>query len=230
MAVCGPTDVLIVGQRPQIFHTEYAMDKWFGIHDGLAATARVPSIARSGERIRTAELVALFLCGAAAAAATGFMRSGLRIPGNSIIFSVIPMALGLALAPRRMAGFIMSAGAFGTASAFSAAGLCHYGAGAFVSLCLTGPLMDVALARARSGWQLYTGLVASGIVANLLALASRGASKLLGLDVSGGMRPFAGWWQQAIVTYMLCGAVAGLIGALCCFHLRKRQQESRGRS
>ena len=62
----------------------------------------------------------LFLCGAAAASTTGFIRLGLRIPGHAIVLVVVPMALGLALAPRRLAGFVMSAGAFGTATAVSA--------------------------------------------------------------------------------------------------------------
>ena len=125
---------------------------WFGVHDGLLTAARIPPIARFRERISTIELLLLLLCGAAAASATGFIRLGLRIPGHAIVLAVVPMALGLALAPRRLAGFVMSAGAFGTAAAFSLAGVCTYGSGAFVSLSLTGPVMDFALARARSGW------------------------------------------------------------------------------
>ena len=197
----------------------------FGVHDALVAAARIPPITRFRERISTAELLLLFLCGAAAASTTGFIRLGLRIPGNAIILAVIPMVLGLALAPRRLAGFIMSAGAFGTASAFNLAGLAHYGSGSIISLCLVGPVMDLALARARSGWRLYLGFMLAGISANLLALASRAASKLLGLDIAG-LRPFGDWWSQAALTYTLCGAVAGLIGAVCCFHLRGRRSQA----
>jgi H+/Cl- antiporter ClcA len=64
------------------------------------------------------------------------------------------------------------------------------------------------------------------VCASVLAMFARGASKILGLDVVATMRPFAIWWPQAILTYTLCGAVAGLIGALCFFHLRKQRQES----
>ena len=199
---------------------------WFRVHDGLLAAARIPPLARFRERISMAELLLLFLCGAAAASATGFIRLGLRIPGHAIVLAVIPMALGLALAPRRLAGFVMSAGAFGTATAFSLAGLTNYGTGAIISLYVTGPIMDFALARARSGWRLYLRLVLAGIIANLLALTSRGASKLLGLDLAS-MRPFATWWSQAVVTYTLCGAAAGLIAALCCFRLRGRKSQPR---
>ncbi len=196
----------------------------FRVHDGLLESARLPAIARGGQRISTAELLLLFLCGAAAASATGFIRLGLGIPGHAIVLAVVPMALGLALAPRRLAGFVMSAGAFGAANAFSLAGLTSYGTGAIVSLCVTGPILDFALARARGGWRLYLRLVLAGIIANLLALTSRGASKLLGFDLAS-MRPFATWWSQAAVTYTLCGAAAGLIAAACWFHLRDRKAQ-----
>ncbi len=195
------------------------MQNWFRIHDGLLEGARIPRITRIQERMSTAELELLLLCGAAAAVSTGFIRLGLRIPGHAIVLAVVPMALGLALAPRRFAGFIMSAGAFATANIFSLAGVSRYGTGAFVSLCLTGPILDFALTGARSGWRLYARLVLAGIVANLLALTSRGTSKLLGFDLAG-MRPFATWWSQAAVTYTLCGAAAGLIAAVCWFHFR----------
>lgn len=118
----------------------------------------------------------------------------------------------------------MSAGAFTTAAAYTGAGLAHFGSGAFVSLCLMGPMMDLALTWVRSGWRLYMGLLVAGIGTNMLALASRGGNKLLGLDP--GTRPFASWWTQAIVTYALCGAVAGLLGALCFFHFRKQRTDA----
>ena len=81
-----------------------------------------------------------------------------------------------------------------------------------------------AVSKFRSGWKLYFGLVLAGICTNLMALSSRGASKLLGLDL--GTRPFGSWWTQAIITYSLSGAIAGLIGALLFFHLRKQRSDS----
>ncbi len=198
---------------------------WFGVHDGLAAAGRIPAITRMRERISASELALLLMCGFAAAAASGLIRLGLRLPGHSIILSMLPMALGLALAPRRLAGFIMSAGAFTTAVAFNFAGVAHFGSGAFVSLCLIGPILDLVLTRFGKGRLLYAGLILAGIITNLAALGSRSISKLLGLDMAG-MRPFGGWWGQAIITYSLCGAVAGLIAALCFFHLHKQQAKS----
>jgi hypothetical protein len=201
------------------------IDKLFGIHYGLVTAGRIPYAMPMQQRISVLEIMLLFLFGIAAAVSSCLLHHGLRLPGSSIVFSLFPMALGLALAPRRNAGCIMGAGAMSAAALFNLTGLAHSGAGAFVSLCLLGPIMDFALAKARDGWRLYFGLITAGIATNMLALASRSSSKLLGFDV-GGMRPFGGWWAQAIVTYSLCGAIAGLIAAICFFHLRKQRSES----
>jgi len=195
------------------------IQNWFAMRNSLAAASRIISRERFRERITAAEIALLLLCGAAAALASGFLRLGLHIPGNAIIRVVVPMALGLSLAPRRFAGCIMSSGALGTAAVVTAAGLGPYDPGAFASLCLTGPIMDFALARAQSGWLLYLRLAFAGIIINLLALAMRAGTKLMGFDVADA-RPFVIWWPQALFTYILCGAVAGLIGAVCCFRLR----------
>ncbi len=202
------------------------IQNWFGVHHGLVAAARLSPKALVPGQTAAAELSLLFLCGAAAASATGLIRLHLGIPGHAIVLAVVPMIVGLSLAPRRLGGFVMSAGAVGTAATLSLTGLASYGSGAFTSLCLTGPIMDLALARTQTGWRLYLGLVLAGVSANLVALGSRASSKLLGLDFAG-MRPFDSWWLRAIVTYTLCGAVAGLIGAVCCF--RWRDRESRGK-
>lgn len=204
------------------------INRWFGIHDGLATAGRFPSIVRIKETVSASEIVLLLLFGTASGAAVGFIRTGLRFPGNSIVLAMLPMVLGLALVRRRNSGFIMGAGAFGSAAMFGMFGLAHYGAGAFVSLCLIGPILDLALTGARSGRWLYIGLVLAGIGTNLLALASRGIAKLLGLDVAG-MRPFGTWYIQASMTYALCGAVAGLIAAFLFFQFRKRQSDSQDR-
>ena len=85
--------------------------------------------------------------------------------------------------------------------------------------------MDFALTGAMTGWRLHWGLMLAGLGTNLLALGSRAATKLMGLD-TGDMRPFNIWWAQAIITYVLCGALAGLIGAICRFRLRRQRSES----
>ena len=119
-------------------------------------------------------------------------RAQVRVP----VLSALPMALGISLAPRRLSGTVMSAGALGTAWLLSTYGAARHGSGAFVSLLLLGPTMDVALRHVRGGWRVYAALVLAGVVTNLLALGSRAASKLFGLDLAGA-RPFDTWWLQA---------------------------------
>jgi hypothetical protein len=193
----------------------------FESHDGLLTATRFPALGRSDAEISGAEVAALLLAGAAAAVATGLIRVGLRIPGHAIVLAVLPMALGLALVPRRLAGVVMSSGALGTAGALSAAGFTHYGVGALTSMCLTGAMMDVALLGTVGGWQVYARFVGAGLVSNLAAFMQRGTSKFLALD-QPGTRIFNGWVSEAMITYTLSGAVAGLLGALCWFQFRSR--------
>jgi hypothetical protein len=189
---------------------------WFIAHEGLADAARLPSLAQVRQRISAAELLLLLTSGAAAAVAVGTAKLGLGIPGHSIVLAALPMVLGMALAPRRFAGSVMSAGALGSAWMLAGAGVAGFGAGSFVSLCLLGPMMDVALRNAQTGRRVYAALILAGVLTNVLALASRAGSKIIGLDLGG--RPFDSWWLQASMTYALSGAVAGLLGALCWFH------------
>jgi hypothetical protein len=147
------------------------------------------------------------------------VKLGLGIPGHAIVLAALPMAFGVSMAPRRLAGSTMTLGAMGTASLLAGMGVASYGSGSLVSLGLLGPMIDVALRSVRSAPRVYAALVLSGIATNLLALASRASAKLLGIDPG---RPFDAWWLQAIVTYTLSGAVAGLLGALLWFHFRER--------
>ena len=197
------------------------MNDWFVVHEGLVGSGRLPSLARPRQRISALELLLLLTSGAAASTFVGMAKLGLGIPGHAIVLATLPLAFGLSLAPRQFAGSIMSAGALGTAWILRATGAASYGSGALVSLCLLGPMMDIALRGVRSGWRVYAALVLSGVATNLLALASRAAPKLLGFDIAGG-RPFDSWWLQAMVTYPLSGVVAGLLGAFCWFHLNDR--------
>ncbi len=193
----------------------------FRFHGDLDGAARVPPLGHADARISVSEVAVLLLSGVIAAAATAFVRPGLRIPGHSIVLSVFPMAFGLALTPRRFAGSIMSSGALTTAWLLRRTGAATFGVGALTSLCLTGPLLDVALIGARRGWRLYLRLILAGVVSNVLAFTSRGAAKLIGLDLPG-TRQFGEWWTQAVGTYAISGAVAGLISAAVWFQLRRR--------
>jgi hypothetical protein len=191
----------------------------FDVHNGLVSSRRIPALGRAGSRISVAEVAILILAGAAAACASAYVRLGLRIPGHAVVLAVVPMALGLSLAPRRLGGMIMGGSAFATASGLTAAGLASYGTGAMTSLCLSGPFMDVALAWASGGWRVYASLVAAGLATNVAAFLQRSASKLLEMD-KPGTRLFDEWWREATLTYLLSGAVAGLLGAFFWFQFR----------
>src|SRR6185503_10198300 len=194
----------------------HMVDDWFVVRDGLIGAARFPSLARPLHRISAIECLLLLTCGASSAAAIAFIKLSLGIPGHSIVLAALPMALGMSLAPRRFSGSMMSVGALATAWSLTQFGGVRFGSGAFASLLLLGPIMDVAMSRARSGWRVYASLVAAGVVTNVLALGSRALPKFLGFDLPGA-RPFDSWWLQASLTYTLSGVVAGLLGAFCWF-------------
>jgi len=193
---------------------------WLLVHEGLAGSTRLPSLTRHGQRVSAVELALLMASGAAAAIVIGVVKLGLGIPGHSIVLSALPMAFGLSAAPRHMAGSVMSVSALMTGLLLSAAGGVRYGSGAIISLALIGPMMDAALRRVQSGPRVYVALALAGVAANLLALTSRATTKILGLDI--GSRPFDSWWLLALGTYTASGIVAGLLGAICWFHFRRR--------
>jgi hypothetical protein len=197
------------------------VDDWFVIRDRLIGAARFPSLARHQHRISAVECLLLLTCGASSAAAIAFIKLSLGIPGHSIVLAALPMALGMSLTPRRFSGSMMSVGALATAWSLTQFGGVRFGSGAFASLLLLGPIMDVAMSRARTGWRVYASLVAAGVVTNTLALGSRALPKLLGFDLPGA-RPFDSWWLQASITYTLSGVVAGLLGAFCWFQFNDR--------
>ena len=73
-------------------------------HAPLAETTRLPHFA--GGRAAWREFVVLLAFGAAAAALTTYVRLGIRVPGQSNLHAVIPIALALAVVPRCNAGSV----------------------------------------------------------------------------------------------------------------------------
>ncbi len=187
------------------------------IHDGLFASGRFPALSQPGRRIAVLEVGVLIFLGIGAAMMSLLPDFHLRIPGHAILRSVFPMALGLALVPRRWGGSIMGGSALATAFSLKATGFGGLGAGALTSLGLTGPLLDVALLWAGRNWQLYLAIVLSGLGSNLVALVVRGGLKAFTFDAG---RPFEEWGTQAVITYPICGILAGLISALFWFQMR----------
>jgi hypothetical protein len=202
------------------------------VHEGLLTSSRMPALSRPGQAVSAIELAVLGLLGAAAAAATMLLDLRLRIPGHAILQSVFPMALGMALVPRRLAGSIMGASALATALLFQAVGA-GGGPGALTSLALTGPLLDLALLGATRPWRLYLGFVLAGLGSNLAAFFVRWGFRAIDLvhraggGGGGGGRRMAEWLALAPWTYTLCGLLAGLLSALVWFHLRRRREPAK---
>jgi hypothetical protein len=184
------------------------------VHDTLAESRRL-AITTPGTRPSTWELGALLTIGIAAGLALSFVKLNLRIPGHAILLTVAPLALGLALVPRRWAGSTMS-GAAGLT--MLAAG--HTGAGAVASMLVTGLFLDLALRNARGGVRLYAAFIAAGLAGNAVAFGVRGVTKIVGLDP--GTALFSSWWSHALVSYALCGAFTGLVCAALLFGWRKK--------
>lgn len=153
------------------------------------------------------------------------MDLDLRLPGHAILRAVVPLALGLALVPRRGAGSVMGGAALLTVLAHGVDGGAP-GWGAAASLALTGPILDFAARSARSGRAVYVALVAGGFVANAVAFAIRLGAKVVLHD---GGSPLAVWWPRASVTYSLCGIAAGLVSAVLWFRFGSRGADDAAR-
>jgi hypothetical protein len=197
----------------------------FAPQSGLRDSSRLRAISHS-TGISAAELASLFACGVLAALAVGFVHPSLRVPGHAILRGAIPMAMGLALVPRRLSGLVMAIGAGITAAAMSFAHVGTFPATSMVSVLALGPVLDLALLGRSAGWRLYLRFAAAGAVANLLAFALKLAGFKLGIEMAGGGGGGGGQLMNfgsfAIVSFLLCGALAGLISAAIWFRASRR--------
>ncbi|MEW4529151.1 hypothetical protein [Maioricimonas sp. JC845] len=188
------------------------------IHAQLAASTRLRPLVSTAAAPRWSDWVLLSLAGIGAAVASVMLDFSLRIPGHAILRAVFPIALGFALVPRRGAGLAMSSAAIATVFGmrlFSTPGG-GLSLGAITSLATIGPLLDWSLGRTRGGWSIWRAFALAGLSANLLALIVRAGAKLTGLEHVGG-RPLASWLPQAVLTYAICGLLAGLFSGLTWF-------------
>jgi hypothetical protein len=187
----------------------------------LKRSSRLPELVSSSDRISWLEIAALAACGALAALAVFAIHLSWRVPGHAILRAVFPMAAGLAVVPRRSAGLVM------TISAAITGGVLHWGhfgeiqPAALASLLALGPMLDLATLGAPVGWRLYSRFVAAGLAANLVAFTTRTTMTTLGYETPGSHQmERLGWLVPA--SFLLCGAVAGLVSAIAWFRLRSR--------
>jgi len=186
------------------------------LHPALGSARRLRPVDCTDRTISAIELALLVVLGVGSAVASAAVRLGLGIPGHNILRVVLPLALGMALVPRRGSASIMNLSGVAGGGVIWLAGARGMGTGAMTSLGLTGFLMDLALIGARSGRSIYVRLALAGLASNGLAFLAKAGSKLY-LGASGGDRPLTTWLAEAAITYPVCGILAGLIGAAACF-------------
>ena len=188
----------------------------FAIHPALVDASRLLQRGKVTYSLQKSEIAWLLGMGALAGLSSSYLDFGWRIPGHAILRAVLPMTIGMALVPRRNTGLVMAAGAAMTLYSVRLFGGPLPGLGAGTSLLLLGPILDRAVLCANNGWRIYFGFAVAGLASNYAALVVRAAPKILGFDHGRG-RPLNVWLTEALVTYALCGIVAGLISACICF-------------
>lgn len=188
------------------------------------------------------EVAAIVAAGAAAATCVHFLDFNLRLPGHAILRTVVPVTLGFAVAPRRRAGAAMSLSAAATTAILWVLGVEHAGIGAMTSLLLCGPMFDLALWKAKTGWSVYLRCAVVGLLVNLVAFGVRAGDKLIveravrGMGNGGGggrggggggagrlAADAARWWQAALPSHIIFGVLAGLIMAVILFRRTPRK-------
>ncbi|MDA0832041.1 MAG: hypothetical protein O2955_13420 [Planctomycetota bacterium] len=172
-----------------------------------------------------ADAVILFAAGFLAAAAAQFLDFNVKIPGHAILRTIIPVTLGIALVPRRISGTLIGVSAFISTLLFGLTGAERIGMGAMTSMLVAGPILDAALWGSRSGKNIVIRCALAGVVINLVAFAVRGQAKLGGFGGGGG-KPFKVWFSGAIVSYLVCGLLAGLICGILWFRSKETNDET----
>ncbi len=176
--------------------------------------------------ISASEVALLAVMGTCAAATVAFVHLGLRIPGHVILQPPLPLAIGAAQAPRRLSGTLMGVVAAATSGSLLFAHWGHMQTGALVSLALLGPALYLAARGTHGRGLLLARFSVAGLVTNLLAMVAKIAASASGID-SGGGRGFAALWPFSLLSFALCGLVAGLIsGAIAIAVARRRDSHS----
>jgi hypothetical protein len=185
------------------------------------------SPAESDTAASSRELLILVSAGVTAAAISTFVNLDLSIPGHAILKAVLPISFGLALAPRRYAGTIMGTSALLSGLLFRGLvpGNDGLGIGAFTSLIVFGPTLDVLHRSFKKHISEWWMLALAGLATNSIAFLVRGTFKWMGKDI-GFNKLFSIWFSTAIVTYAVCGILAGLICGMIFFRYQSDSRES----
>jgi hypothetical protein len=193
-------------------------------HGGLATARRAVLLASGDRPVGLMEIGVLILLGIGAAVLTATGELRLQLPGHNIIRVIFPLAMGLALVPRRGSATLVGLGGLGAAAVLMPLVPRGLGLGAVTGMALMGPFVDLALARANSGRAIYLRLALAGLAANLAAFAVRGGARMVGWGFAGHVS--AAWWHKAPITYPLFGLLAGLISAAVWFRATAKERDA----
>ena len=188
----------------------------------LRDASRLRPITRHAAGVTLAELAILLGCGVLAALAVAWVRLPIRFPGHAILYAVLPMATGLAIVPRHGSGCLMSIGAIAGALFAQATSFGSVQPAALVGLLALGPAIDLGQRSNAVGWRIHARFAIAGLAANVLSWAARYGLAMAGIagGTRGGGQGFLSFWPLALLTFALCGAVAGLLSAAIWFRFR----------
>jgi hypothetical protein len=192
------------------------------LNPSLAEARRLPLLGATDRGVALAELALLVGMGAMAAGLSAAI-DGWKIPGSNLLQSVLPMAAGLALVPRRGSGAVMGTSAVMTSLAFAGFGGVHITPSTFARLFLLGACLDVAAAAVARRGNVWLWFVLAGLAANMLGFAFKMACAQFGWEGLGGARwPFQ-FWPARAASFAFCGALAGGVSGMIFF--RRSPQE-----
>jgi hypothetical protein len=181
-----------------------------------ARAVRRGNLAGTEIQFAARELAILGLAGVVAVLVVAFVQSPLRIPGHAVLKAALPLACGMAFIAKPLAGTVAGSASLFMAAVLMLAGFGNLQAAALVSLLLVGPALDWAghdKQINRFGW--FARFALAGLAVNLAAFVVRWGTAFWQAD---GWHPlnFRALGSVAIVSFAVCGIVAGVIcGAMC---------------
>lgn len=171
------------------------------------------------------ELAILVSLGIVAALATSAGNLRIPLPGHAILRGTLPLVLGISLVPRRGSGTMMSMTAVIFLAAMRLFGAGHLNPAAATGLACLGPALDLAFTNARPGWRIYALAALAGAGANLIAFAVRLGAAAWFEETFGG-RGFLAFWPVALASFVVFGAVAGMLSGVAWFRANPGQDDA----
>jgi hypothetical protein len=184
-------------------------------------TSELVNLRPPGTKLSSADLARLMAAGALAALAVALIHMSLRIPGHAIFKPLLPIAIGLARAPRHASGWVAGLGAAAMSGVLLLGPWGHIQVSTFTSLVLLGPAFEWAAQGWHTKGLLYIRFALAGLATNGVAVLVKLTTVSFGFE-SGGGRGFAALWPVSLFSFLACGAVAGLLAAAICIPRSRR--------